>query len=70
MNDNEEMFKQMYKYLLETKNVFGTWNVGGPSKKDNLIIIANRYKVNMTDEEVITAFRVYIQENKLEMLKF
>ena len=70
MNNIEIMFKEMYEYLNDTKNIFGTWNMGGPSKRDNLIGIIKRYEFKIDIDDVFSDFRKYIKENNLEKLKF
>lgn len=70
MNNIEKMFKEMYDYLQETKNVMGNWNLGGASKRDNLIIIARFYNIYTDDEQLLLDFKKYIEENNLEKLKF
>lgn len=66
----EDLFKEMYEYLDDTKNVFGTWNIGGPSKRDNLIKIINRYNIEIKVEDIFLAFEKYIEENNLEKIRF
>lgn len=70
MSNKEEMFKAMYAYLQDTKNIFGTWSIGGSTKRENLIIEARKYNRDMSDEEIIKEFEKFIEKNNLEKLNF
>lgn len=70
MSNKEEMFRLMYGYLQDTKNIFGTWSIGGPTKRDNLIIEARKYNRDMSDDEIIKEFEEFIEKNNLEKLNF